>query len=128
MFINSKSDKSHILLLTLYDKACQLHGYFICTFIPDYHRESFSRIRLMSHNLKIETGRWSRIPRERRMCHCDNNHLQTEAHVLIDCVLTLNIRLRYPMLNFTDINNLLTEVTYLSQLCKYSHEILEFFN
>ena len=26
-------------------------------FIPDYHRESFTRLRLMSHNLKIETGR-----------------------------------------------------------------------
>ena len=33
-------------------------------YIPDYLRVSFSRLRLMFHNLKIETGRWSRIPRE----------------------------------------------------------------
>ena len=75
------------------------------TFIPDYQRQSFSRIRLMSHNLKIETGRWSRIPRERRVCRCDNSQLQTEAHVLIDCTLTHNIRHRHPALNFTNINS-----------------------
>ena len=98
------------------------------TFIPDYLRVSFSRIRLISHALKIETGRWSRIPRERRVCQCDDTQLQTEAHVLISCALTHNIRLNYPMLNFTDINTLLTEVTYLSQLCKYTYQTLQFYN
>ena len=89
---------------------------------------SFSRIRLMSHSLKIETGRWSRTPRERRVCRCENNHVQTEAHVLIDCVLTQNIRLRYPLLSFSNIDTLLSEVTHLSLLCKYVHEITDFYS
>ena len=33
-----------------------------CSFIPEAYRISFSRIRLSSHNLRIETGRWSRTP------------------------------------------------------------------
>ena len=37
-------------------------------YIPDYLRISFTRMRLMSHRLKIETGRWSRIPTEGRVC------------------------------------------------------------
>ena len=82
----------------------------------------------MSHNLKIETGRWSRIPRERRVCRCDNSQIQTEAHVLVECILTEYIRVRYPLLNFTDINTLLNEITYASLLCKYIHEIVSFYS
>ena len=96
-------------------------------YIPDYQRESFSRLRLMSHNLKIETGRWSRIPSDRRVCRCDNVQVQTEAHALIDCNLTHTIRLRYPALNFTDINSLLNESTHLQLLCKYIYDVLNYF-
>ena len=50
--------------------------------IPDYKREAFTRIRVMSHNLRIETGRWSRTPTEQRVCQCDGDKVQTEQHVL----------------------------------------------
>ena len=96
-------------------------------FIPDYQRVSFSRIRLISHSLKIETGRWSRIPRERRVCQCDNTQLQTEAHALISCSLTQNIRQNYSMLNFTDINSLLGEESHIHHLCIYIHQVLRFY-
>ena len=101
--------------------------YTSLEFVPDYLRVTFTRILLMSHNLKIETGRWSRIPRERRTCPCEGNHPQTESHVLIDCVLTRTIRLGYPSLDSTDINTLLSEGTHLNLLCKYVHDILDFF-
>ena len=111
------------------NKSMGIHAIYTSNaFIPDYHRESFSRIRLMSHNLKIETGRWSRIPRERRVCSCDNTKLQTEVHVLIDCILTHDIRLSYPMLNFTDLDSLLAEATHLNHLCNYTYDILKFYN
>ena len=41
-------------------------------YIHEYLRISFTRLRLMSHNLRIETGRWSRINVERRVCQCDS--------------------------------------------------------
>ena len=49
--------------------------------IPEHHRIAFTRLRLGSHRLKIETGRWSRIPRERRLCLC--GEVQDELHVLV---------------------------------------------
>ena len=101
--------------------------YTTNVYIPDFQREAFTRLRLMSHNLRIETGRWSRIPPERRVCPCDNTQSQTESHVLIDCTLTENIRLRYSTLDFSNINSLLNEATHLPLLCKYVHEILNHF-
>ena len=44
--------------------------------VDDYLRTAF---RTSSHRLKIETGRWARIPRERRMCQCGEG-VQTEEH------------------------------------------------
>jgi hypothetical protein len=38
--------------------------------IPEYLRVACTRLRLSSHRLRIETGRWSRIPRENRHCTC----------------------------------------------------------
>ena len=29
------------------------------SFVPDYKRQAFTRLRLMSHNLRVEVGRWS---------------------------------------------------------------------
>ena len=50
----------------------------------------FTRSRLSSHRLKIETGRWARIEPEDRLCMC--GQIQTEEHVLLYCVLTDHIR------------------------------------
>ena len=101
--------------------------YLTSAYIPDYQREAFSRIRLMSHRLKIETGRWSRIPHERRVCQCNDSHPQTEEHVLMDCHLSETIRNQYPLLDFTSIHTLLSEATHMNSLCKYVHEILCFY-
>ena len=56
----------------------------------DYLRISFSRFRLSSHRLKIETGRWTGIPQENRLCQCGQS-VQTERHVLCDCALVNHI-------------------------------------
>ena len=53
--------------------------------IPEVYRISFSRMRLSSHRLRIEAGRWSRLPREARLCPC--GQIQEECHVLWDCPL-----------------------------------------
>ena len=62
--------------------------------VDDYLRIAFTRFRTSSHRLKVETGRWSRIPRERRYCQCGEN-VQTEEHVLVHCELTRGIREKY---------------------------------
>ena len=60
-------------------------------FIPEYKRVKYSKLRLSSHDLRIETGRWCRIPRERRLCKCLTD-VQTEEHALLFCVKTEFIR------------------------------------
>ena len=42
--------------------------------------------KLPTDELKIETGRWSRVPRDSRLCECQK--LQTESHIIEDCILT----------------------------------------
>ena len=68
--------------------------------VEDDYRTAFSRLRLSSHRLRIETGRWARIPQEERLCQC-GEAIQTEQHVLCDCILVTHIREAY---NQTGIN------------------------
>ena len=82
----------------------------------------------MSHNLKIETGRWSRIPRESRVCSCNNIVIQDECHVLLGCPLSQHIRDIYNQLNFTSLENLFNEKSHLLDFCKYIHEVLNLFS
>ena len=48
----------------------------------EYQRIAYTRFRLGSHRLKVETGRWSRIPRENRKCDCGIDDIQDEAQCL----------------------------------------------
>ena len=63
------------------------------TYIPEQLRIAFTRVRLSSHRLRIETGRWARIPPEHRLCECGT--VQDEEHVLVRCPLTEPLRRRY---------------------------------
>ena len=56
--------------------------------IPDYLRTDFTRLRLSSHRLMIEKGRWSRTPREDRLCSC--GLIQDEHHIVV-CTLNEQI-------------------------------------
>ena len=50
----------------------------------DYVGKSITKFRLGSHKLIIETGRWSRIPRENRLC-CTCGVVGDEEHIIYDC-------------------------------------------
>ena len=83
------------------EKSCPInhYRYYIYTRInPDLLPSPFlnsangadpiTHFRLGSHNLPIETGRWSRIPRENRMCsRC--NVLGDEHHFVFYCSETM---------------------------------------
>ena len=53
--------------------------------VPEYLRIAYTRMRLSSHRLRIETGRWSRLPRENLLCPC--GEIQTEHQVMCECPL-----------------------------------------
>ena len=58
------------------------------TFEP--YRLAFSRLRLGSHRLRVETGRWSRTPRDLRVCTC-GPFVQDEDHVVRKCARTRHV-------------------------------------
>ena len=52
----------------------------------------------------IEMGRWSRIPRDQRLCSCFE--IQTELHVISACPRTVQIRENFPHVNCATFNDL----------------------
>ena len=65
----------------------------------DRYRVDMTRFRLSSHRLKVETGRWSRIEKNLRLCSC-SNQVQDEFHVLNNCDISHNLRTEFNQLNF----------------------------
>ena len=61
--------------------------------IKDYqNRKAICKLRTSSH-LKIETGRWTNIARENRICtQCRQNTVEDEYHFLFDCTMHANER------------------------------------
>ena len=64
------------------------------SFIDERDRIMFTRLRLSSHNLNVEKGRWSRINREDRLCEC-GLAVQDESHILLDCPVTSDLRIDF---------------------------------
>lgn len=96
-------------------------------YIPDYLRIAFTRLRIMSHDLRIETGRWSRTPRVLRVCSCNLHSIQSENHVLIDCPISRPKRQKFRNLDFSDLESLFSEENNLLQLCQYVFEVLKLY-
>lgn len=67
--------------------------YLKCVNIEKY-RIALSKLRLSSHRLSIETGRWNRTDIDNRICpSC--NILEDEFHFLFECNMYTDIRQRY---------------------------------
>ena len=98
-----------------------VHPLYNSDIVPEHYRISFTRLRLSSHYLKIETGRWSRIPREERVCQC--GEVQTEIHVLLVCPLLQYLRISFEELDFSSLENLMNNENHY-YLAKYIHTVL----
>ena len=83
--------------------------------VEDNLRIAFTRLRLCSHRLRSETGRWNRVPADQRFCsHCDNAAIQNEEH-LLQCPATLPIREKYGVER--DLSSLLTDPSKADLIC-----------
>ena len=91
-------------------------------YIDEFKRVNFTRFRLSSHNLKIETGRWSRIRREDRLCEC--GEIQDELHVTLHCPKTNAIREKFELENIHSLNVLMEHPLIVEII----HEVLNVFN
>ena len=131
-FVSRKANEGNATKFATYindlNPDMTVHPVYTCKeFIPDYKRMAFTRLRLMSHNLRIETGRWSRIPRDHRVCLCNNTNVQNEHHVLLDCSLTIHCREKYISLNYENVSDLLKENVETYELCNFIFDVLNIY-
>ena len=92
-------------------------------YIADYRRVELTRFRVGSHRLKVETGRWSRIPRDQRTCACSVGGIQDERHVIFDCDFTRAYRESYELGPTQELHEVLSSDDYLD----YIREIMKIF-
>ncbi len=62
------------------------------------HTLALFHFRISSHNLRIETGRYTRpkIPVNQRMCiYCTFQAVETESHFLVECSLFIKERMEF---------------------------------
>ena len=88
---------------------------------------AFTRFRVSSHNLAVETGRWNRrgrgrLPMEERLCPC--GLIQSEEHVISSCPLSQSLRDSY---NFSQINDLFSGNFPNDTICKIVFQVLELY-
>jgi hypothetical protein len=117
---NSQSSR-RTAYLTL-NPSLTVHPVYSNPNIPEFARISFSRLRLISHSLKIETGRWSRIDLQDRLCNC--GEIQSEQHVLLKCQLTEELRNTYAM-SYNSMKQLM-ESEDLYELTMFTHKVLHY--
>ena len=95
------------------------------TEIPEWKRITVTRFRLSSHRLKVETGRWSRLPREERKCQCTQNEIQDETHVVFKCELSQRLRNKYE-LNYTSFDELFRSMP-VRMMGNFFYELLQIY-
>ena len=102
------SDRTKSLYYYSINPRLQTHDIYLGKHsVPEYQRLVFTRLRLASHKLKIETGRWNvpPIPVADRFCTC-GRVVQDEKHIIESCRISQPIRIQYPNILFS-IQNIL---------------------
>jgi hypothetical protein len=94
------------------------HEMYGSTHVAEHKRIAFTKLRLSSHNLAVERGRWTRVPRDQRLCQlCDSGEIQDEHHILTRCPATNDVRTRFPQVNFSVPDFFEIDVNILANLC-----------
>ena len=85
--------------------------------MPRSYRRMLSNFRCGSLKLKVETGRYEKIPLKDRICtHCSDNEIENEMHVLLHCRLYNDLRYElFQHINALDEN--FSQLPPLTQFC-----------
>ena len=103
-----------------------LHSVYTSnSYISERERLVFTRFRLSSHHLKVETGRWARIEAANRVCDCGNG-IQDESHVLLHCLKTGAVREKFGVSDetFQDIGDLMNSME-VNQLISFVYNCMK---
>ena len=84
----------------------------------EFERELVTRFRTGSHSLAVETGRYSNIPRENRLCGCGEG-IQTVWHVFAECPKTRHI----VQMNYTNMHEIFEDENVHNVLLAITKEL-----
>lgn len=67
--------------------------HYVKIILPSKHRSAFSKFRAGVAPLRIETGRFERLPEQQRLCPFCVDSIENEMHVYMRCPMYHDIRL-----------------------------------
>ena len=102
-------------------------AYTTTDYVNERERIIFTRFRLCSHHLKVETKRWARIDADKRVCDCGGD-VQDEPPVLFDCPKTEDIRQLFGVNyeTYQDVGSLMNEMS-VHQLISFVSKCMKHF-
>ena len=69
-----------------YEKKAQKNSVRSSKMTPSCKWKTFAKLRISSHKLRIDKGRYDNIPRDERLCSLYNcKGIEDETHFLVDC-------------------------------------------
>ena len=115
-----------------FKQTVNLENYLVGTYNRSVRtkRREFTKLRISAHQLRIETGRYSRpkTPVERRICqYCDSQSVETEAHALLNCSRYSGERDKFIMFldTFSDFSRLNTDEDKFLFIMSYNNGDVE---
>lgn len=104
---------------------------YIANISSDSLRQWFTCLRLASHKLEIEFGRFNGIDRNNRFCKlCNQNAIESEYYFILCCEKYRDIRLKYlGYIAWPSMNKFISIMScknkkYLINVCKYIKEAI----
>ncbi len=103
--IHDSTEYPKLRTYKLFNVEFKFENYLSSTINPN-HRLALFRFRISSHNLRIETGHYTRskIPVNQRMCiYCTSQAVETELQFLLECSFFFFIKERMDFLETVNI-------------------------
>ena len=92
--LESIKESSRLSIYSMLKQEARAERYL--TYITDTrHRTALTRLRMSSHSLHIETGRYTETDREDRICTLCKTGVEDESHFLITCPMYKDLRSKY---------------------------------
>ena len=78
---------------------------YLLTNLPRKVKKQYAKFRMSNHNLQVEKGRHTNMPREDRLCafcgiEANINRIECEFHMLFECILYSDLRRNLPNLSW----------------------------
>ena len=99
------------------------------------NRRALSKLRIRSHNLLVETGKWYNIEMNQRICkQCDQYKIEDEFHLIFECPKYSELRInafstieKHEEIDFTHDSSVENLQYFFSQASLYSINIFAAF-